>query len=64
MLGHYQDAQDSLLVQKGEQLVHLHHEKLFGRHGIHIAVQAVYHHHPAEIAFHALANVMREIARR
>ena len=63
MLGQGHDGGHALLVQVGEQLMHLHGQKLFSRHRIHEPVHAV-DHDDLNPRFHQLAHGMHELAGR
>jgi hypothetical protein len=59
-----QDGHHALLVQIGEQLMHLQDHELLVRHGVQVSAQAVDHHHPGTPVLDGVAHLARELAGR
>jgi hypothetical protein len=59
-----QDGHHALLVQVGEQLMHLQDHELLVRHGVQVPAQAVDHDHPSTPALDGVAHFAGELAGR
>src|SRR5215207_10187200 len=59
-----QDGHHALLVQIGQQLMHLQDHELLVRHGVQVPAQAVDHHHPGTPALDGVAHLAGELAGR
>src|SRR5215207_10020424 len=63
-LGQDQDGHHALLIQVGEQLMHLQDHELLVRHGVQVSAQAVNHDHPSAPVLDGVAHLARELAGR
>ena len=64
VLGQHQQRDHPLLVQVGQQLVHLQHEVLLAGHALQVGVQAVDHDEARSVPLDRMADMVGELARR